>query len=127
MALLAPGELSQFPCDRSPIHLAAKSAAALTEMNVLELLPQKELELARVKKEVAALRIVAPLLREEADHLSETGEPTLTVPIIRQLLAQDDPVVYSPDASSTRKGRWRDAAKYLFRGSSIGEPSEVRK
>ena len=33
--------------------------------NVLEVLRQKELELARVEKEVEALRVAAPLLSED--------------------------------------------------------------
>jgi hypothetical protein len=40
---------------------------------------QKELELAKVKKELEALRIVAELLRDDGDWIRETARPTLTV------------------------------------------------
>jgi len=47
--------------------------------DVHEMLVQKEIELARVEKELEALRIVAPLLRDEEDWDSEAAEPTRTV------------------------------------------------
>lgn len=40
---------------------------------------QKELELAKAKKELDALRIVVLLLRDEEDWVRETAVPTLTV------------------------------------------------
>ena len=50
--------------------------------NVYEVLRQKELELARLEKEVEALRVAAPLLSEEPikDAVSDTSiaKPTLT-------------------------------------------------
>jgi hypothetical protein len=42
--------------------------------NVYEVLRQKEMELARLEKEVEALRLVAPLLSEE----KESGDPAKT-------------------------------------------------
>jgi hypothetical protein len=39
--------------------------------NVYEVLRQKEMELTRLEKEVEALRLVAPLLSEEKESLSE--------------------------------------------------------
>ena len=39
--------------------------------NVYEVLRQKEMELARLEKEVEALRLVAPLLSEEKEARSE--------------------------------------------------------
>jgi hypothetical protein len=85
-------------------------------MNEYEVLSQKELELARVKKELKALRIVAPLLREEGDRISETGEPTPTIPIIRQLFAQDEVVIDSPPCFLFVVGTLaREAAKRLIR------------
>ena len=105
-------------CIRDSIRPVAKSASA-SEMNEDEMLSQKELELARVKKELKALRIVAPLLREEGDRISETGEPTPTIPTIRQLLAQDEVVIDSPHASSSWWRRLRKAAKGLFPRISI--------
>ena len=42
--------------------------------NALELLQQKELDLVRIRKETEALRIVAPLLRDDDDQLAYTEE-----------------------------------------------------
>jgi hypothetical protein len=50
-----------------------------TIKNVQEVLVQKELELAKAKKELDALRIVVLLLRDEEDWVRETAVPTLTV------------------------------------------------
>ena len=36
--------------------------------NVYEVLRQKELEISRLKKELAALRVAVPLLSDEADN-----------------------------------------------------------
>ena len=47
--------------------------------DVQEVLLQKELELAKVKTELEALRIVAKLLRDEEDWVRESAKPTLTV------------------------------------------------
>ena len=54
--------------------------------NVYEVLRQKELELSRLEKEVEALRVVAPLLSEEAKETMGDGpKPTLTAaPPIQQ-------------------------------------------
>ncbi len=46
--------------------------------NVYEVLRQKELELARLEKEVEALRVAAPLLSEEKEGVAEISKPTLT-------------------------------------------------
>ena len=46
--------------------------------NVYEVLRQKELELARLEKEVEAFRVAAPLLSEEKEPISEAPKPTLT-------------------------------------------------
>ena len=47
--------------------------------NVYEVLRQKELELARLEKEVEALRVAAPLLSDDKDSGVEAGsnKPTL--------------------------------------------------
>ena len=47
--------------------------------DVQEVLLQKELELAKVKTELEALRMVAKLLRDEEDWVRESAKPTLTV------------------------------------------------
>jgi hypothetical protein len=47
--------------------------------DVQEVLLQKELELAKVKTELEALRMVAKLLRDEEDWVREAAQATLTV------------------------------------------------
>jgi len=59
--------------------------------NVHEVLLQKQIELARVKRDLDALRIVAPLLSDAEDRISE---------------AAGSPPVYWR--------HWRDAAKRFF-------------
>ena len=54
-------------------------APVLEIKNVQEVLVQKEFELAKVKKELEALRIVSTLLRDEEDWVRETAVPTLAV------------------------------------------------
>jgi hypothetical protein len=49
--------------------------------NVYEVLRQKEMELTRLEKEVEALRLVAPLLSEEKEALSEMGKPALATAV----------------------------------------------
>jgi hypothetical protein len=44
--------------------------------NAYEVLRQKELEVSRLKKEVEALRVAAPLL-SEGDEADNDGKPTL--------------------------------------------------
>ena len=41
--------------------------------NVYEVLRQKELEMARLEKEVEALRVAAPLLSDDKDLASDTA------------------------------------------------------
>ena len=45
--------------------------------NVYEVLRQKEMELTRLEKEVEALRVVAPLLSEEKEPVSEMPKAVL--------------------------------------------------
>jgi hypothetical protein len=78
-----------------------------------ELLAEKELELARVKKDLEALRIVAPLLRDEEDCVREAAERKQTSTVMPSLV-QAEAVLDSPHAFSSRSSRWRDAAKRLF-------------
>lgn len=56
-------------------------AGAMTMKNVYEVLRQKEMELTRLEKEVEALRLVAPLLSEEKESLSEMGKPALATAV----------------------------------------------
>ena len=49
--------------------------------NVYEVLRQKEMELARLEKEVEALRLVAPLLSEEKESADKVGFMAAQQPI----------------------------------------------
>ncbi len=49
--------------------------------NVYEVLRQKEMELTRLEKEVEALRLVAPLLSEEKEAMSDIGKPALATAV----------------------------------------------
>lgn len=95
--------------------------------NVQEVLAQKELELAKVKKELEALRIVVPLLRDEDDWDRETAIPTLTV--TGQSLIEAEAVTRlgsvnagfgldSPPAAASWRMRWREAANRFFPAAS---------
>jgi hypothetical protein len=63
--------------------------------NVYEVLRQKELEVSRLKQEVEALRVAAPLLSEDGE--AEDDQPTL------QRAANETP---QPDHSG-----WQDRGK----------------
>ena len=78
--------------------------------NVYEVLRQKELELARLEKEVEALRVAAPLLSEEKEQMAEAPKPTLTT--APQQPVRIPPVVAAQAAPPTaRVAGWEDAAK----------------
>ena len=49
--------------------------------NVYEVLRQKEMELTRLEKEVEALRLVAPLLSEEKETVSDMVKPSLAAAV----------------------------------------------
>jgi hypothetical protein len=86
--------------------------------NVYEVLRQKELELARLEKEVEALRVAAPLLSEEkgGESLSESGnsKPTLTASATQQPIRIPPPAVsaapVTPQPARAAAG-WEDTAK----------------
>ncbi len=100
--------------------------------NVQEVLLQKEFELAKVKKELEALRIVVPLLREEDDWVRETAIPTLTA--TGQSLIEAAAVTRlggvsagfgldSPPFSSSWRVRRREAANRFLPAASGPEPT----
>jgi hypothetical protein len=76
--------------------------------NVYEVLRQKEIELARLEKEVEALRMVAPLLSEEKEGV-EASKANLVaaVPVAQQpiRIPQAGPV------PAARAAGWEDTAK----------------
>jgi hypothetical protein len=79
--------------------------------NVYEVLRQKELELARLEKEVEALRVAAPLLSDERDSPAETPKPTLTATPPQQPMRIPPPVVAASTTPPARAAGWEDAAK----------------
>jgi hypothetical protein len=81
--------------------------------NVYEVLRQKELELARLEKEVEALRVAAPLLSDEKESVTDTAmaKPTLTAaaPAPQQPIRIPQPAVNQ--APTARAAGWEDTAK----------------
>jgi len=82
--------------------------------NVYEVLRQKELELARLEKEVEALRVAAPLLSDDKDVGSDTvtAKPTLTAApsATQQPIRIPQPAV-SQVQPTARAAGWEDNAK----------------
>jgi len=83
--------------------------------NVYEVLRQKELELARLEKEVEALRVAAPLLSDDKDVGSDTvtAKPTLTAAAAsatQQPIRIPQPAV-SQVQPTARAAGWEDSAK----------------
>ncbi len=81
--------------------------------NVYEVLRQKELELARLEKEVEALRVAAPLLSEDKEMVSDAAaaKPTLTAtaPSPQQPIRIPQPAVNQ--TPTARAAGWEDTAK----------------
>jgi hypothetical protein len=82
--------------------------------NVYEVLRQKELELARLEKEVEALRVAAPLLSETSESISDTAaaKPTLTATTSapQQPIRIPQPQVAAAQPAARAAG-WEDSAK----------------
>jgi len=81
--------------------------------NVYEVLRQKELELARLEKEVEALRVAAPLLSDDKEVLAEgtNNKPALTGTAPQQPIRMTQPTVaVTPPARAAGAG-WEDTAK----------------
>jgi len=82
--------------------------------NVYEVLRQKELELARLEKEVEALRVAAPLLSEDKGEVGETSaKPTLATQASGQQpirIPQPAVAATAPPARAAGAG-WEDTAK----------------
>jgi len=99
----------------SHIQLAVKLGSLTVRMKAIdEVLAQKELELAKVGKELDALRIVAPLLRGEEDGLSEAVETTRTPTVWQQSAVQDEADIDSHPAFFSWWERWREATNRFF-------------
>jgi hypothetical protein len=91
-----------------------KSAGALFMKNVYEVLRQKEMELTRLEKEVEALRLVAPLLSEEKESLSDSVKPALATAVNGPQPPARIPVPSAPSIPApqpVRAAGWEDTAK----------------
>jgi hypothetical protein len=80
--------------------------------NVYEVLRQKELELARLEKEVEALRVAAPLLSDDKDSLAESATKVslATGTGTQQPIRIPQPAVNAVPAPARAAG-WEDTAK----------------
>jgi len=82
--------------------------------NVYEVLRQKEMELTRLEKEVEALRLVAPLLSEEKEAISDM-KPALAAavngpqPTTARMPVAAPPSIPAPQP--VRAAGWEDTAK----------------
>jgi hypothetical protein len=81
--------------------------------NVYEVLRQKELELARLEKEVEALRVAAPLLSDDnKDSMVEatSNKPTLASTPAQQTIRIPQ-VAVNASPQPARAAGWEDTAK----------------
>jgi hypothetical protein len=78
--------------------------------NVYEVLRQKELELARLEKEVEALRVAAPLLSEDKEAGAD-NKPTLTSSATQQQPIRIPQPAVSATPQAARAAGWEDTAK----------------
>jgi len=81
--------------------------------NVYEVLRQKEMELTRLEKEVEALRLVAPLLSEDKESVSDASKPALATAVnapqtARIAVPAPSPI---PTPQPVRAAGWDDSAK----------------
>jgi len=81
--------------------------------NVYEVLRQKELELARLEKEVEALRMAAPLLSDDKEMLAEgtTNKPTLASATPQQPIRMTPPPPVTATPPPARAAGWEDTGK----------------
>jgi hypothetical protein len=99
---------------RERIETIDSSAGAMTMKNVYEVLRQKEMELTRLEKEVEALRLVAPLLSEEKESLSDMAKPALATAVNGPQPTSRIPVPSTPSIpvpQPVRAAGWEDTAK----------------
>jgi hypothetical protein len=81
--------------------------------NVYEVLRQKELELARLEKEVEALRVAAPLLSDDKESMLEgtSNKPTLASPAATQQPIRIPQAAVNASPQAARAAGWEDTAK----------------
>ena len=82
--------------------------------NVYEVLRQKEMELTRLEKEVEALRLVAPLLSEEKEAMTDIAKPALATAVngpqpTTRIPLPTTPTIPAPQP--VRAAGWDDTAK----------------
>ena len=78
--------------------------------NVYEVLRQKELELARLEKEVEALRVAAPLLSDEKEA-ADSPKPTLATSASSQQPIRIPQPAAAGSPQPARAAGWEDTAK----------------
>ena len=82
--------------------------------NVYEVLRQKELELARLEKEVEALRVAAPLLSDGPEAATDSGnsKPTLAASAaVQQTIRVPQPAAATAAPQPARAAGWDESAK----------------
>ena len=81
--------------------------------NVYEVLRQKELELARLEKEVEALRVAAPLLSDDKEVMAEAtnNKPALAANSGSQQPLRIPQPAITPTPQPARAAGWEDTAK----------------
>jgi hypothetical protein len=78
--------------------------------NVYEVLRQKELELARLEKEVEALRVTAPLLADEEKDSLDASRPTLVTAAAGPPIRTSQPTINAAGQPARAAG-WEDSTK----------------
>jgi hypothetical protein len=78
--------------------------------NVYEVLRQKELELARLEKEVEALRVAAPLLSDDKEA-TDNPKPTLATSTSSQQPIRIPQPAVAAAPQPARAAGWEDTAK----------------
>ncbi len=81
--------------------------------NIYEVLRQKELDLARLEKEVEALRLAAPLLADEKEMPIEAtnNKPALTTASAPQQPIRIPQPAINSNPQPARAAGWEDTAK----------------
>jgi hypothetical protein len=107
-----------FLTNRLSLNKVRSSRSVLLQVpdmkNVYEVLRQKELELARLEKEVEALRVAAPLLSDDKEIVPEpvVPKPAHSTPVAtpQQPIRIPQPAV-STSQPAARAAGWEESAK----------------
>jgi hypothetical protein len=98
----------------SSVEFLPQTYAQVDMKNVYEVLRQKEMELTRLEKEVEALRVVAPLLSEEKETISDMVKPSLAAAVNGPQPTTRIPIPTPPAISApqpVRAAGWEESAK----------------